>query len=186
MNFQRAKEEIIRYSRLIWERGYAHANAGNISARTTDGSIIITPADSIKGELAADELIVLDNAGEVKYVKGNPSSERYMHAGLYMNNKINAVIHAHPPSTVGYSFFKEAIDLSPVPEAGFIPFVAMIPYLSPGSRELSDTVSENAGDRGILVLKKHGVVAFGDTLKECFFYIDRLEYCVKIMKELRQ
>eukprot|EP01034_Spumella_vulgaris_P042545 gene42545-52765_t len=44
MNESQAREEICRVGRSLFERGYVHATAGNISVRLDDG-FLITPTD---------------------------------------------------------------------------------------------------------------------------------------------
>ena len=50
MNEARAREEICRVGRSLFERGYAHATAGNISVRLDEG-LLITPTDACLGFL---------------------------------------------------------------------------------------------------------------------------------------
>ena len=54
-----AREEICRVGRSLFERGYVHATAGNISVRLDDG-FLITPTDACLGFLQADKLAKLD------------------------------------------------------------------------------------------------------------------------------
>ena len=53
MNFTetQAREEICRVGRSLFERGYVHATAGNISVRLDDG-FLITPTDACLGWLS--------------------------------------------------------------------------------------------------------------------------------------
>ena len=50
MNETQAREEICRVGRSLFERGYVHATAGNISVRLDDG-FLITPTDACLGFL---------------------------------------------------------------------------------------------------------------------------------------
>ena len=44
-----ARREICRVGRSLFERGYVHATAGNISVRLDDG-FLITPTDACLGQ----------------------------------------------------------------------------------------------------------------------------------------
>jgi len=44
------REELCRVGRSLFERGYVHATAGNISVRV-DGGFLITPTDACLGTL---------------------------------------------------------------------------------------------------------------------------------------
>ena len=50
MNEADARAEIVRVGRSLFERGYVHATAGNISVRLDDG-FLITPTDACLGFL---------------------------------------------------------------------------------------------------------------------------------------
>lgn len=50
MTEAQAREEICRVGRSLFERGYVHATAGNISVRLDDG-FLITPTDACLGFL---------------------------------------------------------------------------------------------------------------------------------------
>ncbi len=55
MNESLAREEICRAGRSLFERGYVHATAGNISVRLDDG-FLITPIDAGLGFLQPGQL----------------------------------------------------------------------------------------------------------------------------------
>jgi ribulose-5-phosphate 4-epimerase/fuculose-1-phosphate aldolase len=58
-----AREAICRVGRSLFERGYVHATAGNISVRLDDadgGGFLITPTDACLGFLDPARLARLD------------------------------------------------------------------------------------------------------------------------------
>ena len=59
LNESQAREEICRVGRSLFERGYVHATAGNISVRLDDG-FLITPTDACLGFLDPARLAKLD------------------------------------------------------------------------------------------------------------------------------
>ena len=56
------RDEICRVGRSLFERGYVHATAGNISVRLDDG-FLITPTDACLGTLDPTRLARLDAQG---------------------------------------------------------------------------------------------------------------------------
>ena len=50
------RDEICRVGASLFARGYAHATAGNISARCEDGGFLITPTDACLGTLESARL----------------------------------------------------------------------------------------------------------------------------------
>ena len=60
------RDEICRVGRSLFERGYVHATAGNISVRLgddDDGGFLITPTDACLGNLQPERLARLDAQG---------------------------------------------------------------------------------------------------------------------------
>ena len=62
MNESKAREEICRVGKSLFDRGSVHAAAGNISARLDDG-FLITPTDAPLGFLDPAQLAKVDLAG---------------------------------------------------------------------------------------------------------------------------
>ena len=58
----RAREDMCRVGRSLFERGYVHATAGNISMRIESG-FLITPTDACLGFLDPNDLAHLDANG---------------------------------------------------------------------------------------------------------------------------
>ena len=77
----RLREEICRVGRSLFERGYAHATAGNISVRLEDG-FLITPTDACLGTLDPVRLARLDLQGA--HLAGDPASKTLaLHRRIY-------------------------------------------------------------------------------------------------------
>ena len=67
MTESEARKEICRVGKSLFDRGYVHATAGNISVRLDDaqgGGFLITPTDACLGFLIADRLAKLDADGQ--------------------------------------------------------------------------------------------------------------------------
>jgi ribulose-5-phosphate 4-epimerase/fuculose-1-phosphate aldolase len=61
MTESQAREEICRIGKSLFDRGYVHATAGNISVRLDDG-FLITPTDACLGFLDPARLAKLDHS----------------------------------------------------------------------------------------------------------------------------
>ena len=73
MTESHAREEICRVGRSLFERGYVHATAGNISVRLDDGGYLITPTDACLGFLDPARLARLD--ADARRIDGDPASK---------------------------------------------------------------------------------------------------------------
>lgn len=151
-----AREEMVRVGRSLFERGYVHSTAGNISVRLADG-FLITPTDACLGFLQPDRLARLDRTGH--QLSGDRASKTLtLHRRIYdAAPRARSVIHSHSTHLVALSLAGvwRSNDILPpltpyyVMKVGHVP---MIPYRRPGdpavAEEVHRTISEH-WSRGI-------------------------------------
>jgi 3-dehydro-4-phosphotetronate decarboxylase len=146
MNEQELRIEICRVGRSLFERGYVHATAGNISVRLPDG-YLITPTDACLGFLAPESLAKVDEAGNS--VSGErPSKTIALHRRIYeADPAAQAVIHTHSTHLVALTLAGawSADDILPpitpyyVMKVGHAP---LIPYHRPGDPAAGEQVAQ--------------------------------------------
>lgn len=162
-------QEIIEVSNEIYNIGLVSGKSGNISERFKgeNGDIIaITPTLKSLSDLNEEDIVLVDFDGN-SLTKGKPSSEVNMHLEIYKKRPdVNAIVHTHSPYVTGFAFSDKKIKRM----EGFgeikNPYLSDIEYEKPGSDELAEKASEGLGQEDVLVLKKHGVVCVGESLKE--------------------
>jgi len=152
-----ARTEICRVGRSLFERGYVHATAGNISVRLADG-YLITPTDACLGMLQAERLARLDIQGQ--QLSGDRASKTIaLHRHIYdasVNTATPArcIIHTHSTHLVGCSLADDTAAAGQwVPDAPLLPpitpyfvmkvgRVPHIPYHRPGASEAAALVAQ--------------------------------------------
>ena len=159
MSWSREKQELRRKicqaARQIAQAGYVAANDGNLSARCSDGGVLITPSGVYKGDLEEDMLLEVDLEGRVLSGTGRPSSESPMHLALYRTRpEVGGVVHTHAPYSVFSANLGEdltepitadwALLLGPVPA---------LPWLPLGTEELAGAVAEMKACKGAYLLE---------------------------------
>lgn len=146
-----ARAEICRVGHSLFERGYVHATAGNISVRLTDG-YLITPTDACLGTLQPDRLAKLDLQGQ--QLSGDRASKTIvLHRHIYDASAHTAapahcVIHTHSTHLVSCSLqageVHDQAELLPALTPYFVMKVGRvphIPYHRPGAPEAAHAVS---------------------------------------------
>ena len=127
-----ARDEICRVGKSLFERGYAHATAGNISVRLDEdqgGGFLITPTDACLGFLDPARLARLD-AG-ARQTSGDTASKTIaLHDHIYRASRqfdpqTRCVIHTHSSHCVGLTLQ----DSSPEPLPELLP--ELLPALTP-------------------------------------------------------
>lgn len=174
-----ARETIVEIGRRLHARGWLAAADGNISLRLSSENILITPSGVHKGFLTPDEIcrITIDN----RILEGKPSGERLMHLAVYKNApKAVAVVHAHPPVATAWTIAKPEMKELPgeclsevILAAGRIPFV---PYAQPGTAQMGEHLTSFLPDCRLMILSRHGALAWGESLHEAYNGMERLEH----------
>jgi 3-dehydro-4-phosphotetronate decarboxylase len=148
-----ARDEICRVGRSLFERGYVHASAGNISVRLDDaagGGFLITPTDACLGFLDPARLARLDADG--RQTSGDTASKTIaLHAAIYrastaFDAKTQCIIHTHSTHCVALSLQAtgpQAELLAPltpyfVMKVGHVPVIA---YHRPGDPAAAEAVA---------------------------------------------
>jgi len=154
MTEAQAREEICRVGRSLFERGYVHATAGNISVRLSEsqgGGYLITPTDACLGFLDPARLARMDSTGRQQ--SGDLASKTMaLHAQIYaaashFDPKTCCVIHTHSAHCVALTLRpnRGSAELLPaltpyfVMKVGHVP---LIPYDRPGAPEVGRLVAE--------------------------------------------
>ncbi|WP_114152885.1 aldolase [Chromobacterium haemolyticum] len=149
------RRELCRVGQSLFQRGYVHSSAGNISARVpaaAGGGMLITPSDACLGFLEPETLAWLDVNGQC--LAGPPPSKSHLlHQRLYdLEPDAGCVLHTHSSHLVALSLLGggSSDDLLPpltpyyVMKVGHVP---CIPYLSPGdphaAHRLADTLARH-------------------------------------------
>jgi len=174
--------KIVDICRRLYDRGHIVSKCGNVSCRTNDGELLITPSRFKKSFLKADEMCVIDLDGNFLGGNGNISSEYRVHCAAYRKRPdVNAVVHAHSPYSVACSLATISFEYPLLPETALsLGSIPTIPYAAPGSEELALAVAPYFTDHNAVILERHGVVALGNDLEEAFDRLEDVEHAAKI------
>ena len=161
--------EIISVSNEIYDKGLVPGKAGNVSKRikSSIGDVVaITPTSRSLSDLKEEDIVLVDMDGNV-LTNGKPSSEITMHLGIYKKRPdVNAIVHVHSTYATGFAFSDKK--LKRLEGFGEIKneYLPCVEYEKPGSFELAKKASEKIIGEDVLILKNHGVICVGDSLKE--------------------
>jgi ribulose-5-phosphate 4-epimerase/fuculose-1-phosphate aldolase len=141
------RDEICRVGRSLFDRGYVHATAGNISARLDDGGFLITPTDACLGSLDPAALARIDPTGQ-QSGGARASKTLALHRCIYASDgDAGCVIHTHSTHLVALSLIGGAAPgefLPPITpyfvmKVGRVP---LLPYHRPGDPAVAGYVEE--------------------------------------------
>ncbi len=174
MDYREARERVFETAIRLNKANLIRLSAGNISCRTADGNLAITPSGVQYEVMAPEDVVVIDLEGNILDAREGlkPSSEFHLHTRILERlEDVNAVIHTH--SYYALTFAVLGRELPPVclellVTGGPIP---VAPYARPGTAAVGDHAADLLQRRPELkgcLLKNHGMVAVGATLAKAF------------------
>lgn len=172
-------QEIKQIGRWIWEKDLTGGLSGNLSIRVDTKTVLITGRGTCLGDLRDEDVCTIDIEGNALQKGFVPSSERQFHLSVYKNLEAGAVVHVHPTFCNGYFAANDSISFDTFETRLTLGDVPVIDQKTPTITDISPVV-EALKNSNIVVLKHHGIVATGETLKDAFFLAQTLEEAVKI------
>ena len=174
------REQICLLAKSLFDRGLTHGSTGNISARTEDGGLLVSPTGTSFGRLDPGRLSRFDPAGV--HVSGDkPTKEMPLHTAFYdTRSAAGAVVHLHSCHSVALSMLPGADAdnfLPPLTPYGIMKLgkVQLLPFFLPGDPAMGEAVRGLAGKRSAVMLANHGPVVAGKDVEAACNAIEELE-----------
>ena len=188
-----AREDICRIGKSLFDRGYVHATAGNISIKLEHG-FLITPTDACLGFLDPARLALLDHS--MQQVSGDVASKTIaVHARIYsstspFNTLAACIIHTHSTHCVALSLQSPGVELLGALTPYFVMKVGRVPvigYHRPGDPAAALAVAhmiQTYGERGTpiraVMLPRLGPTVWGSSPMHAMAVLEELEETAKL------
>jgi ribulose-5-phosphate 4-epimerase/fuculose-1-phosphate aldolase len=156
--------ELAACARSLFGRGYSFGTAGNLSARAGD-VILVSPTNSSFEDLREDSFASVGMDGAHR---GGPAPSKEVHFHL-------AIYQARPEAAAVVHGTGEILPIYTPYFAMRIPCLPVVPYLPPGHPDLAREVRAAAERSPALLLKNHGPVTCGRTIREASALAEELE-----------
>jgi methylthioribulose-1-phosphate dehydratase len=186
--FLNAAQQLIDAGRFIDSKGWVPATSGNFSARLPDGTIAITVSGKHKGQLKADDIMLIDAAGNSLDGK-KPSAETVLHTSLYMRfSDIQSVLHPHSLNATlisrifkneivleNYELLKALCGISTHESRIVVPIFANdqnIPRLA----ELVEQYLDSNAACYAYIIHGHGLYTWGNSVQETLRHLEALDF----------
>lgn len=181
------RDEICGLARSLYERGYTHGSTGNISARTEDGGLLVSPTGTSFGRLDPARLSHFDASGTL--IGGDkPTKEMPLHSAFYdtRGSRAGAVVHLHSHHSVALSMLPETDPDDALP--ALTPYsimklgrVKILPYFQPGDTAMGEAIRELEGQRSAVILANHGPVVAAGSVENAVYAMEELEETARLV-----
>ncbi len=174
------KELIVTISRTAYLKGLTAGWGGNVSVRTAEGAVLITPHKKSLAFLTAEDLLTVDIDGNRISGQGRASTELNMHLALYRAHDVNAVLHLHPPYI--NSLVDKGVPLQFTTIESRLTLGGPPPVLEQKTPIVTDLepLVDAFKTSNLVCLKNHGTVSAGNDLYEAFALTDVAEEAAKM------
>jgi ribulose-5-phosphate 4-epimerase/fuculose-1-phosphate aldolase len=174
----------------MFDRGLTGGSTGNISARTVDGGLLVSPTGTSFGRLDPARLSRFDSTGQL--ISGDqPTKEMPLHSAFYdTRSTAGAVVHLHSCHSVALSMMPDADEdnfLPPLTPYAIMKLgkVKLLPFFRPGDPAMGAAVRGLAGKRCAVMLANHGPVVAAKDIEAACNAIEELEDTARLAMMMR-
>jgi L-fuculose-phosphate aldolase len=191
------RKEVCNAYKQLSKVGQIMSCDGNVSARASKDTFLITPSGVNIPDLSPDKMVLCTNDG--KACKGEaykPSSESNLHNLIYQNRPdVGGIVHAHsiyvcalaccriplPPAHYAVcELLQEVTDFSSSTGGSTVKniddmVVKCAPYHTYGTKELGKATLDGLGKNHAVLMANHGAVVVGADMECAMYNAERLE-----------
>ncbi len=174
-----AWQELLAHARQTVTDGLVVGTSGNLSVRVGD-AVLVTPSGVPYDRLRARDLLAVDLAG--RRIAGSlpPTSELPMHLAVYRTTPARAVVHTHAVHATAVSTLVDELPAIHYMTAALGGPVRVAPYATYGSEELAAHMLTALRDRSGCLLRNHGTVVYGGSLRQAYDNTAQLEWMCRV------
>jgi L-fuculose-phosphate aldolase len=181
------RQYLVEICHRLYRQNMIAAGDGNVSARIDDDRVLVTPTGMHKGFIRESDLVITDVHGKMIRGSKKPSSEFLMHELVYLERpEMRAVVHAHPPMTVGLALAGVTLAQCVLSETCLVlgPILTA-PYSTPTTEEVPNVLRPFVRQANAVVMDRHGALTYGRSLDEAYNRMEAMEHAAKITHAAR-
>ncbi|MCO6511772.1 MAG: methylthioribulose 1-phosphate dehydratase [Aridibacter famidurans] len=202
MDLKSARSLIAEAAAGFYRRGWVLGTSGNFSAvlEREPMRVCITSSGKHKGELSADDFLLVDERGSVLEGDGKPSAETQIHLALYEEiGNCGAVFHTHSVwgnllsdrcsgegaiVIEGQEMLKGLAGVKTHEHREEVPVIENSQDYDALSGQIREIVSARSDIHGIY-LRRHGLYTWGDTIEDARRHIEIFESLFEVTARAR-
>jgi L-fuculose-phosphate aldolase len=183
------REEMVEVSRRMSVSGLVVGTSGNVSARTPDGNVLMTPSGLDYELMEPEDVVLVDLDGKVLEGSFEPSVETPMHTGIYRSRpETRGIVHTHARYSTTLACLNWEITpihymLAVLSDEGRVPIARYATY---GTEELARNAARALGDsHRACQLRNHGTIAVGSSVSDAYSRTELLEEMAEVYYRAR-
>jgi L-ribulose-5-phosphate 4-epimerase len=168
MLYAKERQELIDCARKMERYGLVKLSGGNVSKRVGKDMFLVTPSAMAYDTMRPEDIVLVNKEGNTVEGIRRPTSD--LKAVLYIFEhmpKMQVVLHTHQPQAVAVSLVTSELPViltSMVDELHSA--VSVAPFTISSDITMGIEAVEYAGKALAVILKHHGIVAFGENMDQ--------------------
>ena len=179
MLVEKERRDVVETCLFMQNNGLIVGTAGNVSIRVDD-KVAISPSGVPYETMTAEDVVVFSMDGERVDGILEPSSELPLHLSVYRETAAKAITHNHAPASTALGLVVDEIPPSHYYSAMLGGIIRVAPYAEFGTDELARNVTDALKGRSGALMKNHGAITIGPTVKKAAGLLPILEYVCEI------
>lgn len=179
MLLEKERRDVVETCLFMQSNGLIVGTAGNVSIRVDD-KVAISPSGVPYETMTAEDVVVFSMDGERVDGILEPSSELPLHLSVYRETVAKAITHNHAPASTALGLVVDEIPPSHYYSAMLGGIIRVAPYAEFGTDELARNVTDALKGRSGALMKNHGAITIGPTVKKAAGLLPILEYVCEI------
>lgn len=167
MLYEKQRQDLIDTARKMEQYGLIRMSGGNVALRIDD-KVLVTPTAMAYDTMVIEDIVVVDLDGNTIEGKRRPTSD--LKAILYILNhkpEVKAIIHTHQPKAVALSLICDKLPLISTTMVDEVKDeVNVAPFTISSDEGMGIQSVEYATKALCVILKNHGIMAFGKDLNQ--------------------
>ena len=178
-------------------RGWLLGTSGNLSAvvQREPLRLAMSPSGVDKGELRADQMLLIDERAQPVSDSRKPSDESLLHVQIVKERGAGAVLHTHSVwNTIlsehyaadsgvtisGFEMLKGLQGVQTHEHTEWLPIIDNSQDMRALALSVAETLNKHKAAHGFL-LRRHGLYAWGETLAQAKRHVEILEFLLETM-----
>jgi len=164
------REAVAQTCRTLFAFGHDSGLSGQITARAERPGTYWTQRLGLGfDEVAADNLLLIDEDLHVVEGDGMPNPANRFHSWLYRARPdVQCIVHSHPPMSSALAMLEIPLELAHMDTCvlyGQVAFLKKWPGIPVGNEE-GEIISKALGDKKAILLAHHGLLVAGSSVEE--------------------
>ena len=171
------KKEMLEACLKMKEYKLVSLAGGNVAIRVDDNKFLVTPSAIEYDKMTYKDIVLIDENCKVIEGKRKPSSDSSAIVYIFQHKpEVNAVIHTHQPYATAIGMVQDKLPACMVTLIDACQGdVVVAPWTPSSDIGMGKLCVEYSNDARAVIMKRHGVIAYGPSLADAIFSAVYLE-----------